>query len=89
MSAAAMKSDQTRGLINMSTTPKSEFRELDRRKNDGIEVTLLWNSHTDRVSVAVHDERSGESFEFEVDSGDALAAFQHPFAYAQAWAIAA
>ncbi len=73
----------------MSTTPRTELRELDRRRNDGIEVTLLWNSHTDRVSVAVNDERSGEAFEFEVDSADALAAFHHPFAYAQAPPLAA
>jgi hypothetical protein len=68
----------------MSTTPKTEVRELDRRTNDGIHVRLLWNAHTNRVSVAVEDERSGESFESEIDSADALAAFHHPFAYAQA-----
>ena len=68
----------------MSTTPEAEVRELDRRTNDGIDVRLLWNSHTNRVSVAVKDDRSGESFELEIDSVDALAAFHHPFAHAQA-----
>ena len=68
----------------MSTTPKTEVRELDRRTSDGIDVRLLWNSHTNRVSVAVKDERFGESFEFDADSADALAAFHHPFAHAQA-----
>ena len=68
----------------MRTTPDIEARELDRRTNDGIEVRLLWNARTDRVSVAVEDERSGESFELEIDSADALAAFQHPYAYAEA-----
>ena len=52
-------------------------KELAYRQNDGIDVRLLWNSHTDRVSIAVEDERSGESFEFEIDSGDASAAFHH------------
>lgn len=70
--------------MTMSPTLKTEVRELDRRRNDGIDVRLLWNSHTDRVSVAVQDERSGESFEVEIDSADALAAFHHPFAHAQA-----
>jgi hypothetical protein len=70
--------------MTMSTTPETEFRELDRRTSDGIDVRLLWNSHTNRVSVAVKDERAGESFEFEIDSADALAAFHHPFAHAQA-----
>jgi hypothetical protein len=37
---------------------------------------------TNRVSIAVVDERSGESLTFEVEAGDALAAFHHPFAYA-------
>lgn len=68
----------------MRTTPETEIRELDRRKSDGIEVRLLWNSHTDCVSVAVEDERSGASFELEIDPADALAAFHHPYAYAQA-----
>ena len=68
----------------MRTTPETQVRELDRRRHDGIDVTLLWNSQRERVSVAVEDERSGESFEFEVDSADALAAFHHPYAYAEA-----
>ena len=34
----------------MLTTP---IRELDHRCTDGIDVRLLWNSYTDRVSVAV------------------------------------
>jgi hypothetical protein len=68
--------------MTMHTTPEINARELDRRRNDGIEVRLLWNPHTNRVSVAIDDERSGESFELEVDSADALAAFHHPYAYA-------
>ncbi len=67
--------------LNPHTAAEAERRELDRRRNDGIDVRLLWSSETNRVSVAVKDERSGESFEFEVDGGDALAAFQHPFAH--------
>jgi hypothetical protein len=66
----------------MYTTPELAIRELDHRSNDGIDVTLLWNSETNRVVVAVEDERSGESFELAVDGADALSAFHHPFAYA-------
>jgi len=65
-----------------ATTHKIEVHELAHRKSDGIEVRLLWNSQTDRVSVTVRDERSGEGFELDVDSPDALAAFHHPYAYA-------
>lgn len=68
----------------MNKTPESPVRELDRRMSDGIEVTLLWNSHTGRVSVAVEGARRDEWFEFEVDQSKALAAFLHPYAYAPA-----
>ena len=64
----------------MSATSETELRELDRRRNDGIDVRLLWNPQTDRISLAVSDETSGESFEFEIDPADAFAAFHHPFA---------
>jgi dihydrofolate reductase len=66
----------------MYITPDPAIRELDRRINDGIDVKLLWNSDTNRVSVAVEDERTGEFFELDVDPEDALIAFQHPYAYA-------
>ena len=68
----------------MSTKPQSPLRELDRRTNDGIEVSLLWNSQTGGVSVAVEDARRDESFEFEVDPSQALPAFFHPYAHAPA-----
>lgn len=64
------------------TTNDSAIRELDHRTNDGIEVRLLWNSNTNHVSVSVNDTRSGESFELPVPAADALAAFHHPYAYA-------
>jgi hypothetical protein len=57
-------------------------RELGRRIRDGIDVRLLWHPQTDRVSVAVSDRRADSAFEFEVDPADALAAFHHPYAYA-------
>ena len=62
----------------------SEIRELDRRRSDGIDVTLLWNSRTNRVLVAVVDERDGEAFQLEVRASDAYDAFHHPYAYAAA-----
>jgi hypothetical protein len=65
-------------------TPEVAVRELDRRANNGIDVRLLWNSRTNRVSVAVEDERCGESLRFEVDAAEALAAFHHPYAYGAA-----
>jgi hypothetical protein len=70
----------------MAEISQLAIRELDHRVSDGIDVKLLWNSATDRVSVAVGDERSGEFFELAVDPEDALTAFRHPYAYAnRAW----
>jgi hypothetical protein len=67
----------------MLTTPNPAVHELDQRSNDGIDVRLLWNSLTNRVSVAVEDQRTGEFFELHaVDPKDALIAFHHPYAYA-------
>ncbi len=59
-----------------------EVRELDRRAGDGLDVRLLWEPRTNRVSITVTDMRADSSFEFEVDRADALAAIRHPYAYA-------
>ena len=63
--------------------PNILIRELDRRKSDGIEVTLLWNARTKAVFVSVVEERSAASFQFEVPPANALDAFHHPYAYAE------
>ena len=60
----------------------SRIRELDRRRCHGLDVRLVWELRTNSVSVIVEDERSGESLAFEVAAADALAAFHHPYAYA-------
>lgn len=57
-------------------------RELAARTNLGIEVVLLWYVGTDRLEVHVTDSRMGESFVLDVDHRDAIAAFEHPYAYA-------
>ena len=61
---------------------ESVTRELDHRWSDGVSVTLLWNTQTNRVSVSVLDERRDVAFEFAVQAEDALDAFHHPYAYA-------
>ena len=58
------------------------LRELDQRTADGIDVQLLWDERTNQVFVAVEDHRGGGSQTFEVDGGEALAAFHHPYAFA-------
>jgi hypothetical protein len=61
----------------------ARVRELDHRRNDGIDVRLLWDARTNRVSLALTNEHSDEALVFEVDPGEALAAFHHPYAYAR------
>jgi hypothetical protein len=65
------------------TAWNTEIRELAHRESAGIQVTLLWQSLKNRISVRVHDARTDEAFQFEVASGDALDASEHPFAYAE------
>jgi hypothetical protein len=57
------------------------LRELDQRKQDGVEVTLLWSERTGSVYVAVEDAYGHPGFSFAVDPADALEAFRHPYAY--------
>ena len=66
----------------MGTIHETPIRELAHRHEDGIDVTLLWNTKTDGVFLRVVDERLGEALEFGVVGGDALYAFRHPYAYA-------
>ena len=58
------------------------LRELAFRENDGIEVTLYWNSGDGALSVFVFDERTGDAFALAVGADDPLDVFEHPFAYA-------
>lgn len=58
------------------------IRELDHRRNDGIDVRLLWSETDGQITVAVHDAKTGETFEIEVEGRDALDAFHHPYAHA-------
>jgi hypothetical protein len=57
-------------------------KELAYRENDGITVTLLWHTATDRLSVSVLDWRTGEAFDIAADAHDAMDVFHHPYAYA-------
>jgi hypothetical protein len=58
-------------------------RELDHRKGDGIDVTLLWDDDVDAVLVAVENEHTGDVLRIAVERADALDAFHHPFAFAR------
>jgi hypothetical protein len=57
-------------------------QELAVRAGNGIEVSLLWTRHEDRLTVLVWDEREGESFTLAARRDNALDVFYHPYAYA-------
>jgi hypothetical protein len=56
--------------------------ELARRSSNGIDVALLWSRLTNRLFVAVADDRTGDRFTVDAPADRALDVFNHPFAYA-------
>jgi hypothetical protein len=70
-------------MATMTDIFQDRYLEIDEREADGLRVTLVWNRATDRLSVLVSDERTGEAFALQVTNGEnALDVFHHPFAYA-------
>lgn len=70
--------------MSRTDTIDSLPKELAYRSNDGLQVWLLWAKADNRLFVLLVDSRSGDSFEIDVASDEALDAFQHPYGYA-AW----
>ena len=56
--------------------------ELAQRENDGIVVTLLWHSRTDRLTVTVRDWRTGQAIDLDAHARNAMDVFHHPYGYA-------
>lgn len=66
----------------MSPTPTaSPLRELARRENHGLRVTLMWNAQDGNVFVVVDDVLTNQRFEIDAPAEAALHVFHHPFAY--------
>ncbi len=58
------------------------LRELAHRRNDGLDIRLIWDSARDAVFVELVDHRSGDGFDVAVLPGEkAMDVFHHPFAY--------
>jgi hypothetical protein len=51
--------------------PMPAARELDHRHSEGMDVRLLWDARSGPVSIALTDERSGESLCFAIDPSEA------------------
>ena len=58
-------------------------KELAYRNQNGLEVTLLWDSRSNEVSVEVSDQLDDSGFRLPIPGHLALDAFNHPYAYAQ------
>ena len=71
------------GMIGNSEFANGAVRELAHRAGDGMDITLLWDSGTDKVFVLVDDQRRGARFRIDVGNGNALDAFHHPYAYSR------
>jgi hypothetical protein len=56
-------------------------RELARRVNGGLEVTLYWSCFDNSTSIEIWQLASDETFAFTVAPERALDAFYHPFAH--------
>ena len=56
-------------------------RELARRVNGDLEVTLYWNQGDNSTSVELHYPGTEETLTFAAAPDRALDAFHHPFAY--------
>jgi hypothetical protein len=62
---------------------QATVKELASRDQSGVEVTLLWDSRSNEVSVAVIDQLEDNGFSLTIAGHLALDAFHHPYAYAQ------
>jgi hypothetical protein len=60
----------------------SDRRELARRSNAGVDVTLYWRPTLDELIVRVCDERHDTHFEIRPQRHLVLDAYYHPYAYA-------
>jgi hypothetical protein len=60
----------------------TQTRELARRQSGTNEVLLLWHPESDRVELAIRNLATGADCQVDVAPGDAIDAFNHPFAYA-------
>jgi hypothetical protein len=68
--------------MTYTTATTTRHRELAVRTADRITVALLWRPGDRDVLLRVNDARTGVQFELDVPGSDAMAAFEHPFAYA-------
>jgi hypothetical protein len=66
---------------------KTTTTDLAYRRDNGIEVVLLWDRLGGRLTVSIADLASGDAFDMAVAPDQALDAVHHPYAHAQVPAL--
>lgn len=56
-------------------------KELAHRSNNGVNVSLFWDSVGDTLLLEVYDSATDDYFEVEVPRDRGLHAFHHPYVY--------
>jgi hypothetical protein len=67
--------------MNSATFTIVPRRELARRVNGGLEITLYWDVRDNTTTIEVHHADTAETIAFPVAADRALDAFHHPFAH--------
>jgi hypothetical protein len=67
--------------MSTATSAIAGRRELARRVNGGLEITLYWDARDNATTVEVHQASTAETIAFPVSADRALDAFHHPFAH--------
>ncbi|MGY1615448.1 hypothetical protein ACI797_01760 [Geodermatophilus sp. SYSU D00691] len=70
--------------MRCSTDEETRLRELARRGQGPVEVTLLWDPRSGGAVVVVWNWGSGACLRLEVAADQAGFAYAHPYAYAAA-----
>ena len=69
----------------MSTTAHTATaiarRELARRVNGGLEITLFWDARDNSTSIDLYHAATDQTISIRVPPDHALDAFHHPFAH--------
>jgi hypothetical protein len=67
--------------MSTTATTNTARRELARRANGGLEITLFWHPRDNSTSIDIHHATTDETISFRVPPDRALDAFHHPFAH--------
>jgi hypothetical protein len=73
---------ESHSRAQVPTALDTRHRELAHRSNNGVNVTLSWDTETDELLVCVDDERRNVYFELQPARDLALDVYYHPYAHA-------